>query len=92
MNRELTAEEKLALTGFKKAVRFAGGPVTPSDAYLVLVMNSDQILPLEGPREMWKYADSLREKGYLKEIGHDRYELKDVAIEDAFKPQTPQQA
>lgn len=85
--KELTEKEKLALTGFRRAVRIAEGAVTSGDAYLVLIMDSDQMVDLQGPRDMQHYADRLHAKGYLQEVGHDRYMPKD----DVFKDQTAQQ-
>lgn len=86
--KALTKQEKLVLTGFQDAVQIARGPVAPGDVYLVLVFNSNQMLNLQGPRDVQDYADRLQQMGYLREVGHDRYIPKD----DVFKDQTAQQS
>lgn len=88
--KELTTKEKLALTAFQNAVKFAGGPVTPGDVYIVLADKDDSNLPAiaRSSQDIASYADSLLDKGYLVEVGRNLYRLN----EGVFKEQPAQQS
>ena len=75
---ELTPQEKLALTGFEKAFSLVKVPVSPGDAYLALSLLDDPDLSLIAGNslDMRSYAEALKRKGHLQEVGSDRYRPK----------------